>query len=239
MSGPTQTPRPPDTEWIAFEGRIKPALRVTVDPARAAEVAARFRSKGFAVVDAERLAMLPGREPQAVFYVARSMAEAEGVRAAESLILPGGPSRAPDAAMLASHRELGRRLGYPSCCVDAFVARLERGVTRRRNGSTGHEDFVAAENAASNSSAFYGRLNHLLFERQIKLVPCYPCRYDCAAALEYTSAVFAATERSTPAGAAMLKAALCAKLEITPDGRRSTQPGELSGEHLSLDFSTF
>jgi hypothetical protein len=239
MSTNMQPPRPPDTEWIAFDAGIKPALRVTVDPARAAEVATRFRSKGLAVVDAERLALLPGRPAQAVFYVARSMEHAEATRAAEAPILPGGPSQSPNAEMLASHRELGRRLGYPPCCVDAFVERLQRGVTKRQNGLFGHEDFVAAEDAFLKSSAFFGRLNHLLFERQIKLIPCYPCRYDCPVGLDYAAAVFEATKRATPAGAALLLESLCTTLEIAPDGRRATVPGQISGEFLSLDFRTF
>ena len=46
-----------------------------------------------------RVAALPGRSEQAVLYVAHDLDTADRVRDAESTILPGLPSRPPDASV--------------------------------------------------------------------------------------------------------------------------------------------
>ena len=122
-----------DVEWLAFTAGLKPAVRRTVDPARADEVAARFTRDGAVVLRAERHAALGGRE-QAVLYIARSHDLAAALRDAEASVLPGHP---PEGDVVAAHRAVGGALGFPGCCVDAFCERLARGVDRLVEGILG------------------------------------------------------------------------------------------------------
>lgn len=215
--------RPPDMEWLSFEWGLKPGLRLTIDPARADELAARLQSKGFPIRRAEREVTLGGR-PQIVLYAARSEADAEALRQAEAPILPGGPPRAPDAQVLEAHRELGRRLGFAPCCVDAFLQRLARGVTRRAGGTEAHEDFVAAEDAALRSTHFYGRLNNLRWREGARLLSFYPCRYDCPEALRLAGAFHLHLQRKMPLEARALAEALTRPVTLAPTGERIDGP---------------
>ncbi|MBK8696329.1 MAG: hypothetical protein IPN17_29685 [Deltaproteobacteria bacterium] len=114
-----------DVEWLAFTAGLKPAVRRTVDPARADEVAARFVREGAAVLRADRHAVLGGRE-QVVLYAARSHDLAAALRDAEATVLPGHPTVGD---VVAAHRAVGAALGFPACCVGAFWERPARGWT--------------------------------------------------------------------------------------------------------------
>ena len=122
-----------DAEWIAFVAGLKPAIRRTVDPADLARVEAQLRAAGAVVLRARGTARLGARE-QAVLYAARTADHAGALREAEEGVLPG-QSGAPDAAD--RHRAVGRLLGFPACCVEAFLARLARGVDRLAPGGPG------------------------------------------------------------------------------------------------------
>ena len=52
-----------DVEWLAFSAGLKPAVRRTVDPARADQAVARFNRDGEGVVRGDRPPVLGGREP--------------------------------------------------------------------------------------------------------------------------------------------------------------------------------
>jgi len=141
--------------------------------------------------------------------------------------------------VFASHTELGRLLGYPRCCVDAFLARLVRGVTKRQSGEFAHEDFVAAEDAASRTEQPLGRLNNLLVDRRLRLVPFYPCRYDCHVACAYADRADALVRRIHAAAGEALAAALTTSVFVGADGARYQARAEARGDAVAIAFETF
>lgn len=197
----------------------------------------RAAAAGFPVARLERPAILGG-EAQTVLYVSRDLARAEQLRDAEAGVLPGGPVRPPTAEVLAAHRVLGAGLGYPPCCVDAFLARLARGVTRARDGGEAHEDFVAAEDAASRTGVFHGRLNHLRFHEQVKVVSFYPCRYDCPEALALAGRLHDLVRARDPAAAEALARRLAEPLAVGRHAER-LDPAAAGPDAQVLPFNRF
>jgi len=206
-----------DAEWLAFSAGLKPAIRRTADPSELARVEAQLRAGGAVVVRARETALLGGRE-QAVLYAARSGAQAEALREAEDGVLPGR-ARATDAR--ARHAAVGRLLGFPACCVEAFLERLDRGVDRLAGGGPAGlaEDYVAARGAWVPAAD--ARVNPLLMAARAQLVSFYPCRYDCPAAVGVAEAVRAALAARQPGTAASLMALLSRPVAVAPDGARA------------------
>lgn len=207
-----------DVEWVAFTAGLKPAVRRTVDPARVAEVEARMRADGAAVCRAEAPAILGGRLVE-VLYASHDLIAAQVLRDEESTVLPGRGSSSPDDA--GRHRAVGRALGFPPCCVEAFVGRLVRGVDRLREGGPGGfaEDYVALrETWVPRPDA---RVNPFLMRAQAQLVSFYPCRLDCSAAVVLATAVLAAVGRRDPAAARALGATLGRAVVLDPAGARA------------------
>ena len=192
-------------EALAFLRRIKPALRLRLGAEDAARETARWRGEGAAVVGGDGL-----------LYVAWDLASAEALERAEATIRPDGAPRAPDDPVLEAHRELGRQLGYPSCCVEAFLQRLVRGVHVRPDGGRASERVVAVEQALARSRRRLARLNFLLPGRRA-LVPFDPCAFDCPAALEYADALYDVHRNEDPAAAAKLQASLSRTARVTID----------------------
>ncbi len=180
MAGPSYRGDGPALERLALSAGIKPALRIQVPATQAEAAARRWRARGLAVEVVGGL-----------IYVARRAEDARALAEVEEPVRPGAARRAPDAEALAAHRELGRRLGYPACCVDAFLARVARGVTTRAGGGEASERYVMVEDALGRSARTLGRLNVLLPRREA-LVPFDPCRFDCALAARYAEALFEA-----------------------------------------------
>lgn len=206
-----------DAEWIAFTAGLKPAIRRTADPADLDRLEAQLRATGAAVLRAAQTAVIGARE-QGVLYVARTAAHAAALRGAEEGVLPG---RGGEGDPRSSHREVGRLLGFPACCVEAFLARLDRGVDRLPGGGpTGlAEDYVAARGAWVPAAD--ARVNPLLMAARAQLVSFYPCRYDCPAAVGVAEAVRAALAARQPKTAASLLALLSRPVAIAPDGARA------------------
>jgi len=232
----------PDVDWLAFKVGLKPANRLTLGPEHEPKIVERARARGYAIARASRTVELPGREPEAVLYVARTAEYARDLAEAEAPILPGGPSRPPDAEVLRAHARLGELLGFPSCCTAAFTKRLARGVTRRASGGFAHEDFVAAEDAAAASRELLGRLNILLPDRTARLIAYYPCRFDCEPAARYAGAVFEQVARVAPGPAEALRTALLRRVALTANGGRQP-PGAATADEtteiLELEFDKF
>jgi hypothetical protein len=221
-----------------MQAGIKPANRVSISPERAAEVEKRARREGFSVAHASHTVEFPGRAPSVILYLARDEANALALAEAEAPLLPPQNAKLQIDEELVFHSRLGQLLGFPSCCVEEFGARLRRGITCRLDGRTAHEDFVNAEYAARGSRQFLGRLNDLSPDRRARIVTFYPCRYDCPAASAYAEAVFAAALKMDAAAAAELRAALLGEMCIGVDGTRgpaASPPTEI----LAVDFATF
>lgn len=206
-----------DAEWLAFGMGLKPAIRRTADPADAARVEAQLRSGGAVVLRAAQTAVLGARE-QTVLYAARSAGHAAALREAEEGVLPGR-AQARDAR--ARHQAIGRLLGFPPCCVEAFLARLDRGVDRLdAAGPAGlAEDYVAARSAwVPRPDA---RVNPLLMSARAQLISFYPCRYDCPAAVELAEGLRAVVAARQPSTERSLLALLSRPVAVAPDGARA------------------
>ncbi len=216
-------------EVFAFGIGLKPALRLRMPSSDAAVCADDLRERGADVVVA-------AFGEDAVLYVAR---QADGTAASlarfEARTLRGG---APDAACLDAHRRLGRQLGFPSCCVEAFVARVARGVTVLSDGSAAAEDFVAASAFADAGQLRHARIQVWPLDGTSPLLSHVPCASDCQPSLDHATRVFAALARSTPAWAEGLRASLSRPVAIERDGRR-VPVGLATTTALPLHFLTF
>ena len=193
-------------EALAFGIGIKPALRLRLSRDRTAPEVRRWRRRGVAVVETAGLA-----------YIARDEARARALARAEEVIRPGLPQRTPDGEVLAAHRELGRLLGYPACCVEAFLERVARGVDVLPDGSRASELAVAFDAALRRSERPRWELSFVLPQRRA-LVPFDPCALDCAIALRYATALLGAYRERDPDAAAELERRLRAPVRLTRDG---------------------
>ncbi len=215
-----------DVEWLALAGGIKPAIRVASSALEATAIAARFQKLGAAVATA-RGPVGVHRHEQTLVYVARTAGEAASLRAAERPLLAAHlPAR--DKAYYAG--ELGLRLGYPRCCVDAFAARVLRGPGKLRTGDRDavHEDYVAARDALLPLAGGRPdwRLNNLLLRQHIRLVTFEPCRYDCASALAIAAPLLKIVDAHHPEAAAVLRASLQRPLALASTGARAWVAGD-------------
>ncbi len=207
-----------DAEWIAFSAGLKPAIRRTVDPADVERVEVQLRAGGDAVVLRARETALFGAREQAVLYAARSRDHAEALREAEDGVLSGREQAADGRAR---HATIGRLLGFPACCVEAFLVRLDRGVDRLEAGGISGlaEDYVALRGAwVTDADA---RVNPLLMTARAQLVSFYPCRYDCEVAVGLAEGVRSVIATRQPKTAASLMGLLSRPVVVTPDGARA------------------
>jgi hypothetical protein len=198
-------PRTHSPEQLAFGLGLKPTLRLAfgaLDERDAERRAAEARG--------QRVATGADRRGRAILYVARDEATARALAETEARSM-----EASDAS-LDAHRELGRLLGYPACCVEAFVARLARGALAEGVA----EDHVAVEDALARSRIVRAGLNATPLDFGPALVSHYVCRFDCPQSLAYAEAVHAELERRAPAVARAVRDRVSAPVAIEPDGRR-------------------
>ncbi|MEZ4399491.1 MAG: hypothetical protein R3B06_05710 [Kofleriaceae bacterium] len=201
-------PTPP--EWMALVSGVKPALRLLRADVRARAEAAAAARRGFAS------AVVDLGDGRAIAYVGRTRALVDELVAAEAEVLPGTERGAP-----AAHRRLGLALGFPACCVEAFVERLARGVERLPTGQAAHEDYVAASAALRASRRVDARANVFTRDWRPGWLSHYPCRFDCASSLAYADSLRAAFADHAPAAAAAHAWWLGEPVALHRDGRRT------------------
>ncbi|WAS95537.1 hypothetical protein [Nannocystis punicea] len=206
-----------DVEWLALAAGLKPAIRIAATALEASAIAGRFQALGAAVVTA-RGPVGVHRHEHTLVYVARDPADAAAVRAAERPLLA---SHLPPKDKAYYAGELGRRLGYPRCCVDAFTARILRGPGKLRAGDRDsvHEDYVAAHDASVAKPDW--RLNNLLLRQHLRLVTFEPCRYDCGLAVAFAAEVLRLCQASDAPSAHVLTDRLQRPLVLTAAGARA------------------
>lgn len=206
-----------DTEWLALRAGVKPGLRLAADATTAPEVRARFERLGCAVAVAHGRIGLERRE-RVLLYIGATPQVAAGLRAAERHLLVGETSDHDKAFFT---RELGLRLGYPRCCVDAFAERTRRGGGRLRAGDRDKHDpdYVHAHEARVARPDW--RLNNLLLRHHVRLISFAPCRFDCLAALAQAREIHRLAVDEAPAAVPVLEAMLRRPLAIGPDGARA------------------
>lgn len=221
-------------EWVAFVHRIKPALRIGGDARRAEAHAEAARRRGFA---AEVVAVPGARAAHAaIVYIARTPAATRTLRELESAILPTRERAVRPDDAVERHRQLGAALGFPACCVEAFVTRVERGVERMPDGSTAHEDFVAVTAARAASERLDPLLNMFPLGYSSPWLSHVPCRFDCDESLTYAARVRDTYTEQFPASGGQIAGDLAADVAITREGER-VAPGEAPESALVLGFS--
>lgn len=219
----------PDPEWVALLAGVKPALRLLRAPRRALAEAEAARRRGFAV----EIVALTDR---ALVYIAATPAAARALRELEARALPGRSAEGEPVFDPAAHRGLGHALGFPPCCVEAFVARIARGADVRADGRRAHEDFIAASEAAARSHRLDARANVFARERVGGWLSHGPCAFDCAPSLAYADRVIAACCALDPDATRERTRWLRAPVAIGTDGAR-TEPGLAAADACVLTFT--
>ena len=170
-------------ELWPFRAGKKPVAFLTALPAEADRLARYF--EGAHVERRERRVHVG---PQDAWIDRRDLGEAR-----VELYLSRDPALAARAAHLqtegdptASLHELGRLMGYPPCCVEAFAAQTDRSNNTRNRYATAARTTTAGP--------WPWELNNL----HTMLIPCYPCGYACAAALELARSALAAMDAAHP-----------------------------------------
>lgn len=93
-------------------------------------------------------------------------------------------------------RRLGILMGYPPCCIEAFAAQDDRGDDARNR-------YACAARTRGPAPWPWP-----LCDAALRLVPFFPCRYDCAAALTFAHHVLAELEIREPGTTERLRARL-------------------------------
>lgn len=206
-----------DTEWLALRAGLKPGLRLAADAASAPEIAERYQRHGCSVALAHARIGLE-RRARVLVYVGATAQIAAGLRATERHLLE--PHISPrDRAFFT--RELGMRLGYPTCCVDAFAERTRRGGGLLRDGDPERHDpdYVHVHEAWVDKPDW--RLNTLLMPHHARLISFAACRLDCAAAAAQAGEIHRLVAAEAPAALPVLEDMLARPLVIGPDGARA------------------
>lgn len=218
----------PADAWLAALGLVAPPARADDPPRPIARwqppslgrsieawgLAAGLREVAFVTVAPDRvdaaLAQFPGahverRERRVAIGVQDRWRDDRALGAPQvELFIAHDPALARRAAALQADdptrhaAELGALLGYPPCCVAAFIAQ------RARHDNSLNRYLIAARTTAPGPWPW--QLNELA----LRLIAFYPCRYDCARALaiaDQTLATIAAASPALPAELARLLAA--------------------------------
>lgn len=171
-------------ELWPFRAGKKPVAFLTALPADADRFAACF--EGAHVERRERRVHVG---PQDAWIDRRDLGEAR-----VELYISRDPSLAAEAARLqtegdpsGSLHDLGRLMGYPPCCVEAFAAQADRSNNTRNR-------YATAARTTLRDEPWPWELNNL----HTMLIPCYPCSYGCAAALDLARSALAAMDAAHP-----------------------------------------
>lgn len=186
---PTASPAPVieeapafDEQW-AFRAGLKPVAFLTLKPE---EVDSTLAAYGDVHVERRERRVHVGAqdtwvdrrdlgEARTELYVSRDPALARRAADVQSLADPS-----------AQLRVMGELMGYPPCCIEAFARQDDRANnTRNRYAS------VARTRSAGPWPWLLNNLDRML-------VPFFPCRYDCPAALAWAGRALMAFETAHP-----------------------------------------
>ena len=124
-------------------------------------------------------------------YLALDLADAEAARDAELAAIDADIAAGEDA-----HRRLAQLFGYPTCCVDAFLAAVRARQQPQWRGVA--ENAFAALQAARSSQLLDRRLDFAIPTDDGCTVRHTPCRYDCGESLQMVAAIEAELGRIAP-----------------------------------------
>ncbi len=177
---------------------LRPAGRAAVSPENLSDQVALIREAGLEheVVDVPPCDTDHARPGEIHVFFARTLEQARRVAAIERAFVSAerGPSPYGTAAFA---WEMGRALGYPECCIEAFVSAGPRATTH---------DLL--RRAHARSRAFSWLLNCLNPASPFPLIPHLPCRFDCEASIVLARAVHGLLDRLFPGLAGTARALL-------------------------------
>ncbi len=161
---------------------------------------------------------LPGT-PAQILYLAHDQADAEAARDAETATTSTDPEQAATA-----HRELGRLLGAPECCVVAAQTAITARGAGEGAGLTGHA--LAVLQAGRASQVLDRRLNFGSAIDDACLLRHVPCAFDCAASLTQVAELEAELARVAPGRLTALLALRVDAALVFADGAHLPLRGE-------------
>lgn len=191
---------------------VRPCGRVVVAPSRVSAQVGLLRRLGLHVA-----VLSPGEVPRdldrgyggveqtAHVFFARDEATALEAASLERAFATGHGSGAMQADEFA--RRMGRVLGYPGCCVDAFVAAGPLASTA---------DLLRAAHARSR--AFAWELNCLDPLSPVTLIPHVPCSFDCEPSIRMARRVLGLLPRVYPFLDGAARDLLSRRALLFPDG---------------------
>jgi hypothetical protein len=186
-----------DVEQMSFEAGIKPAVRLWLKRENALDYVTMHLRNHAAIAQIEF--HLPWLRDSVFVMVARTLAEAEALADAEARQLHNGP------AGRQALRDCGQLLGFPPCCVEAFVDSLK--YEQRNQNDPGADARLCNFHRLADAWVPHPHphLNTLRIREHVGLISFEPCRLDCAAALAIADRVAPLAEAACPGyGAALL-----------------------------------
>jgi hypothetical protein len=203
-----------DTELHAVLAGLKPAMRVSTIGSDDEVIRARYASYGLATCASSATVIDDDGTPRQLrlVYIGGTLGAAEHVRDIEAKALAVNDVEQRASSFLA----LGQALGYPRCCVEAYVTRVV--LARENTHDRWAEEYRAARGASDPSPAW--QLNHLLLESGA-LTTFMPCSYRCQAALDYATRVLAIVDAAAPLASARLQRRLRTSIALDHHGGRA------------------
>jgi hypothetical protein len=213
-----------EAEEIALRAGIKPLVRQTLNASAVDAAAERYRREGLCVAVAPvRYAHRAGAR--------RSFAVGDAPPDSQA---PVFVSRSPEVAQAAADcevadrddqaRTMGGLLGYPPCCIDAFVATPRPRPNRE----------LAARALARTTTPPHPRLN-TLDQAVFHYVAYSPCTLDCEPSLRFAEAVAGMVRRQHPAFASAIDAALGAHRIMVSDAVQVSLTGAVTPGGIEID----
>jgi hypothetical protein len=216
-------------EEIALGAGLKPMIRQLLAAGDLDRTRARFEALGFVTAIAPRMygpthegwddtpdvaAIDPKTSRRALFVARDRSAIEEGIEADLAKTDEGD-------------RALGRLLGYPRCCVDAFL----EGGKQRKNA-----DVIASTVRATNATeaGFAPRLN-VLDLAIFHWISWSPCTFGCAWSMRYADALVDVVGKRHPAFVRAIDAALSAHRLYVDDDVQLSIRGAFDGTTLTID----
>ncbi len=199
-----------EADEVALYAGIKPLIRQILPRSQLAAARARFEALGLAVGVAAHRAALPSTEGT-VLFVGR-----DPRRVDEAVRCEGAPDH---------DHELGRLLGYPRCCVEAY---LEIPTPRRNVDAFAHA-------ARASGGVFAPRLNTVdlaIFH----YLSWLPCSFSCALSRAFADAVadhIATKHGQFLAGAATGATGRAPRASCPPDCRHERFVAAIDAAHAA------
>jgi hypothetical protein len=178
---------------LGVSSGVRACGRIVVDAVDAARQVALLQGQGLQTAEVPMPAALRDRDAGAGARGAalHSLFFSRGDQARDAADLVARYARSQDGAAPMDpgdfSRSLGRLLGYPPCCIEAFTA--------AGPGATTSSLLRAAHR---RSDAFRWQLNVLDPVSPFTLVPHLPCRFDCPASLDMASRLSAVLDEVFP-----------------------------------------